>query len=209
LGGGGVGGGGGGGVPNCSRGGKKLRSNITVKLNIDVEDVDDDGFMDVDDDGVMDGDGDGDEDGDGDGCEDGDGDGCEDGDWDGDGEDKTFDQTDEWSNGNKENSSRPIQPVARPILEMQVLSTATIHLLSTLAGSCRAVTSSTSTIFNNATDVLTSLTTGHSQDLIQSSIQANTLLAIAKRCDISEKLVESSQFILSLNLIQFRTKIES
>ena len=183
MGGGGVGGGGGGGVPNCSRGGKKLRSNITVKLNIDVEDVDDDGFMDVDDDGVMDGDGDG--------------------------EDKTFDQTDEWSNGNKENSSRPIQPVARPILEMQVLSTATIHLLSTLAGSCRAVTSSTSTIFNNATDVLTSLTTGHSQDLIQSSIQANTLLAIAKRCDISEKLVESSQFILSLNLIQFRTKIES
>jgi hypothetical protein len=33
-------------------------------------------------------------------------------------------------------------------------------------------------------------------------------LAIAHRCDLAEHLVESSQFIFALNLIQFRTKIE-
>ena len=172
---------------------------MTVKLNIDVED---------DGDTVMDCNEDRDEDEDGYAYEDEDGDEDVDEDED-DGTDKTSDQIDRPSNGNDEISSMPVRPVNRPILDTQVLSTATIHLLSTLAGSCRAVTSSTATIFNDATDILKSLTTGHSRDMIQSSFQGNSLLAIAKRCDLSEKLLGSSQFILSLNLIQFRTKIES
>jgi hypothetical protein len=116
--------------------------------------------------------------------------------------DKMFDKVDEVPHGNEEHSSRPVQ-------ETQVLSTATIHVLSTLAGSCRAVTSSSPTIFNNAIDVLKSLTTGHSWDSIQSSFQQNTLSDIAHRCVLSEKLVESSQVMYALNLIQFRSKIES
>jgi len=118
--------------------------------------------------------------------------------------DEILDQIDEGSH-----SSRPVQPMTGTILETQVLSTSTIHLLSTLAGSCRAVTSSTSTVFNNATNVLNSLVTGHSWDAIETAFQENTLLSIAQRCSLSEKLVESSQVILSLNLIQLRTKIES
>jgi hypothetical protein len=174
-GGGGEGGGGGGGVPNCSRGGRELRSNMGAKVNTDVENEDGDGDGDEDEDDI----------------------------------DKIFEEIDERSHGNEECSSRPVQQVTRPILESQVLSTATIHFLSTLASSCRAVTSSSISIFNNASDVLKSLVTGHSWDSVQSEFQVNTLLAIAHRCDISERLVESSQVILSLNLIQFRTKIES
>jgi hypothetical protein len=96
----------------------------------------------------------------------------------------------------------------RPIPEKQALSTSTTHLLSTVAGSCRAVTSSSATVFNNASNVLKSLISGHSYDSIQPAFHDNTLLAIAHRCDLAERLVESSQFIFSLNLIQFRTKIE-
>ena len=98
---------------------------------------------------------------------------------------------------------------ARPIPEKQILSTSTTHLISTLAGSCRAVTSSsTATVFNNASNVLKSLISGHSYDSVQPAFHNNTFLAIAHRCDLAERLVESSQFIFSLNLIQFRTKIE-
>ena len=118
--------------------------------------------------------------------------------------DKILDRIDEGSR-----SSGLVQPVTGTILEMQVLSTSTIHLLSTLASSCHAVTSSASTVFNNATNVLNSLVTGHSWDEIEAAFQVNTLLSIAQRCSLSEKLVESSQVIFSLNLIQFRTKIES
>jgi hypothetical protein len=109
--------------------------------------------------------------------------------------------------------SGPARPLTRslfthPIPEKQALSTSTTHLLSTLAGSCRAVTSSSATVFNNASNVLKSLVSGHSYDCVQPSFHNNTLLAIAHRCDLAERLVESSQFIFSLNLIQFRTKIE-
>jgi hypothetical protein len=113
-----------------------------------------------------------------------------------------FDQIAKESHGN-------VQQVTLPIQETQVLSTATLHLLSTLAGSCRAVTSSAATVFNNASEVFKSLTIGHPWDPIQSSFQENSLLDIAHRCELSEKLVESSQVIYALNLIQFRTKIES
>jgi hypothetical protein len=177
----GDGGGGGGDVPECSRGGMKLRSRIGPKVNIDVEG------------------GDGD-----DGDEDEDEDEDEDDDF-----DQMFDHIDKESHGNEEHLSSPVQEVTRPILDTQVLSTATIHFLTTLAGSCRAVTSSAATVFNNATAVLKSLTTGHPWDSIETSFQENTLLDIARRCDLSERLVESSQVINSLNLIQFRTKIES
>jgi hypothetical protein len=187
----GGGGGGGGDVPHCSRGGKKLKSNMGAKVNIDVEDGDMDGDMDEDEVGDEGGDGD-------------------DGDRDDEDIDEMFELIDEGSKGNDEHSSRPDRPVTRPFLETQVLSTATIHLLSTLAGSSRAVTSSsTASVFNSASAVLKSLTAGHSWDSIQSSFKENTLLAIAQRCELSEKLVESSQVIYSLNLIQFRTKIES
>ena len=139
--------------------------------------------------------------------EDGDEDEDEDGDEDEDDDfDQMFDQIGKESHGNEEDS---VQQLTRPILETQILSPATIHVLSTLAGSCRAVTSSTATVFNNATEVLKSLTTGHQWDSIQSSFQENTLLDIAHRCELSERLVESSQVIYALNLIQFRTKIES
>ena len=183
LGGSGGGGGAGGDVPKCSRGGKKLRSNMGAKVNIDVEDgdgeedeyEDEDEYKDEDEEDI----------------------------------DDMFDQVVKGSHGDEEHSSGPVQPATHPIQETQVLSTATLHLLSTLAGSCRAVTSSSATVFNNATEVLKSLTTGHSWDSIQSSFQVNTLLAIAQRCDLSERLVESSQVIYALNLIQFRTKIES
>ena len=158
-------GGGGGDKAKCSRGGKKLQSNMGAKVNIDVED----------------------------------------GDGDGDGEDidDMFGEIDEGSL-----PSGPIQLGTDTIMETQVLSTATIHLLSTLAGSCRAVTSTSSTIFNNASKVLASLVTGHSWDSIQTTFQTDSLSCIAERCGISENLLESSQLIFSLNLIQFRTKIE-
>jgi len=159
-------GGGGGDKAKCSRGGKKLHSNMGAKVNIDVED----------------------------------------GDGDGDGEDidDMFGEIDEGSL-----HSGPIQLGTDTIMETQVLSTATIHLLSTLAGSCRAVTLTSSTIFNNASKVLTSLVTGHSWDSIHTTFQTDSLFCIAERCGISENLLESSQLIFSLNLIQFRTKIES
>ena len=105
-------------------------------------------------------------------------------------------------------SAQRLSLSARPIPEKQALSTSTTHLLSTLAGSCRAVTSSTATVFNNASNILKSLVSGHSYDSIQPAFHDNTLMAIAHRCDLADRLVESSQFILSLNLIQFRTKIE-
>ena len=159
-------GGGSGDKAKCSRGGKKLQSNMGAKVNIDVEDGDENG-----------------------------------------GEDDIDDMFDEIDEGN--NSSMHIQLATDPITETQVLSTATIHLLSTLAGSCRAVTSTTSTVFNNAAKVLASLVTGHSWDSIQTTFHTDSLLGIALRCGISENLVESSQLIFSLNLIQFRTKIES
>jgi hypothetical protein len=101
---------------------------------------------------------------------------------------------------------------SRPLSEEQVLSSSTISVLSTLAASCRAVISpstATATIFNSATDVLKSLVEGHPWDSVQSSFQVNTLLAIAERCGFSDRVVESSQFIFSLNLIQYRAKIES
>ena len=105
-------------------------------------------------------------------------------------------------------SAQRLSLSARPIPEKQALSTSTTHLLSTLAGSCRAVTSSTATVFNNASNILKSLVSGHSYDSIQPAFHDNTLMAIAHQCDLADRLVESSQFILSLNLIQFRTKIE-
>ena len=193
-------GGGVGDVPNCSRGGRKLRSNMGAKVNIDVEERDGPGNGNGDEDGDKDENGNGEKDEDEDEYDE---------DEDGDAIDKMFDQMDEGGHGNEEPSSRLVRPVTRPIQETQVLSTATIHLLSTLAGSCRAVTSSNATVFNNASDVFKSLVNGHSWDSIQSAFQVNSLLAIAQRCHLSERLVESSQVIFSLNLIQFRTKIES
>jgi len=96
-----------------------------------------------------------------------------------------------------------------PIPEKQVLYMATTYLLSTLAGSCRAVTSFTAMVFNNTSEILESLVSGHSWDsIIQSAFLDNSLLAIAHHCSLADGLVESSQFIFSLNLIQFRTKIE-
>jgi uncharacterized membrane protein YgcG len=91
--------------------------------------------------------------------EDGDGNGDEDEDWDDDDDiDQMFDQIEKESHVNEEHSSSPVQQETRPIQERQVISPAAIHVLSTLAGSCRAVISSTATVFNNATEVLTSLT---------------------------------------------------
>ena len=176
--GGGGGGGGGGAVDKCSRGGVKLSSNAGARVNVDVEDGEDS---------------EGEEEGD---------------------IDVIFDGIAEGSQANDElDESGPARLLAlslstRPIPEKQALSTSTTHLLSTLAGSCRAVTSSTATVFNNASDILKSLVSGHSYDSVQPAFHNNTLLAIAHRCDLAERLVESSQFILSLNLIQFRTKIE-
>jgi hypothetical protein len=125
--------------------------------------------------------------------------------------DDMFDGIAEGSQVNDEpDESGTAQPLSliHPIPEKQALSTSTTHLFSTLAGSCRAVTSSTATVFNNASDVLKSLVSGHSYDSVQPAFHDNTLLAIAQRCDLAERLVESSQFIISLNLIQFKTKIE-
>jgi hypothetical protein len=126
--------------------------------------------------------------------------------------DDMFDQIAEESQVNDDESgpALPLSLSTHPIPEKQALSTSTIHLLSTLAGSCRAVTSSesTATVFNNASNVLKSLVSGHSYDSVQPAFHDNTLLAIAHRCDLAERLVESSQFIFTLNLIQFRTKIE-
>ena len=100
-------------------------------------------------------------------------------------------------------------PPILPVSERQILSQSTIHLLSTLAAACRPVTSGAPSIFTSASEILKTLVYGQPWDAVSPHFQANSLLSIANRCKAAECIVQTSQFILSLNLIQLRTKMES
>ncbi|KAF8952215.1 hypothetical protein BDZ97DRAFT_1931131 [Flammula alnicola] len=100
----------------------------------------------------------------------------------------------------------------RPIPERQVLSATTSFLLSTLAAACRAVLAEPgaggSSLFASATDILTSLVQKESWNQA-ASFRDNSLVSIGTRCCQAERLIMCAHFIIFLNQMHLRTKVES
>ncbi|CAA7269605.1 unnamed protein product [Cyclocybe aegerita] len=116
-------------------------------------------------------------------------------------------QNEEENMEDRSSESVPQDPNSSP--ESQVISAEGKKFVADLAAACDEILNGDFSEHTDPAEVLFALATGKPWDAAAASFSDNSLPAILARCVQATRIVASSTFILMMNLLQYRLKIES
>ncbi|KAJ3509371.1 hypothetical protein NLJ89_g5257 [Agrocybe chaxingu] len=116
-------------------------------------------------------------------------------------------QNEEENMEDRSSESVPQDPNSSP--ESQVISAEGKKFVADLAAACDEILNGDFSEHTDPAEVLFALATGEPWDAAAASFSDNSLPAILARCVQATRIVASSTFILMMNLLQYRLKIES